>query len=140
MNSTHAKQQGCNRLNQLNNKNLAKWTLAWLVTMAVATFGPIYLWEGNRIYSFIFILINLAVGVGMIFAHKRILQGLDELQRKIQMDAMAITLGVTLVAGLAFSMLDIANVISFDAEISYLVFLMSITYGISIVIGKKRYS
>jgi len=120
--------------------NLGLWTLAWLITMAIATFGPIFIWDRHTTASAIFIFINFLAGIGMIVAHKRHLQRLDEMQRKIQMDAIAVALGVTLIAGLCYSMLDIANVITFDAEISHLVMLMSFTYGVSIFIGNRHYS
>ncbi|MGB0495148.1 MAG: hypothetical protein ACPGJI_02240 [Kangiellaceae bacterium] len=125
---------------KLKTANLGLWTLVWLITMAIATFGPILIWDKNTTVSAIFIFINLLVGIAMIMAHKRHLQSLDELQRKIQMDAIAIALGGTLISGLCYSMLDIANVITFDAEISHLVMLMSLIYGVSLLIGKKRYS
>jgi len=36
-------------------------------------------------------------------------------------------------------MLDVANVIASDAEISHLIILMGITYGIGIVTGLRKY-
>ena len=125
---------------KIKPSNLGLWTLAWLVTMAIATFGPVYVWDRNIVVSATFIFINFLVGIAMIVAHKRHLQSLDEMQRKIQMDAIAVALGVTLVAGLCYSMLDIANVVTFNAEISHLLMLMSLTYGVSIFIGNKHYS
>jgi len=55
------------------------------------------------------------------------------------MDAMAITLGITLILGISYSMLDITNLIAFNAEISHLVFIMGITYLIAMLIGNARY-
>ena len=56
-----------------------------------------------------------------------------------QLEAMAITLGITLIAGIAYSSLDIVNVISGDAEISFLVMLMGITYLVSLLVVRRRY-
>ena len=75
----------------------------------------------------------------MIAANKRYLDGLDELQRKIQMDAMAFALGVGLVAGLAYSTLDVTDVIAGDAEISFLVILISIAYIGGMLVGHRKY-
>lgn len=122
-----------------NTVYLACWTAAWVATMAVATFGPILVWPDNVTLTVLMIAANLAIGVGMIHANKRHLQGLDEMQQRIQLEAMALSLGVGLVAGLGYSMLDIANVIPFDAEISHLVILMGLTYGAAVVAGLKRY-
>lgn len=84
-------------------------------------------------------VISLAIGVGMILANKHHLQGLDELQRNMQLEAMAVSLGVGLITGLAFSTMDVVNLIHFDAEISHMVLLMSITYAISLAISRRKY-
>jgi len=120
-------------------KNLAIWTAAWLVSTAMAVFGPILLWESNTLLSVIFILINVAVGLGMVLANIRHLLSLDEMLQKIQLQAMGITLGVTLIAGIAYSIADTTNVISQDAEISFLVILMGLTYITTSVILNKKY-
>ncbi len=122
-----------------NLKNLALWTAAWLVTMAIATFGSILIWDGNTLVSVILIILNMLTGIGMIMANIRHLKGQDELDQKITMDAMAIALGVGIVGGLSYSLMDITDVITRDAEISFMVVLISITYLIAIVVGKLRY-
>ena len=118
---------------------LAYWTAAWLLTMAAATFGPLFLWDSNATITTIAIGINVLVGFGMILANKDHLKSLDELQQKITLEAMGLTLGVGLVLGLAYSSLDIANVIGGDAEISHLVILMALTYISAIAWGIRKY-
>lgn len=121
-----------------NTVRLGLWTGAWLISMAVAVFGPIFLWQ-SRAVSLVAILINVALGIGMMVANKGYLDGLDELQRKIQLDAMALALGMGLVLGLGYSAMDIANVIEVDAEISFLVMLIGVIYIIGILIGRRKY-
>jgi hypothetical protein len=75
----------------------------------------------------------------MIIANRNHINGLDELDKKITFDAMAIALGVGIIGGLSFSVMDITQMIGFDAEISFLVVLISITYMIAIIVGKQRY-
>lgn len=122
-----------------NSVNLAIWTAAWLISMAVVAFGHKYLWDHNKTLSVIFIGINLLTGIGMIIANIRYINALDEMQRKIHLDAMGISLGITIIAGLGYSMLDITNVISYDAEISHLVVLTALTYMAGILISNFRY-
>lgn len=117
---------------------LGYWTLAWLVTMAVATFGPEFLWQSERI-TIAAIGVNLLVGLGMIRANKNHLKSLDEMQQKIHLEAMGLTLGVGLVAGLAWSNLDVSNVIAFDAEIAHVVVLMGLTYLVAVLFGTRKY-
>ncbi len=82
----------------------------------------------------------MAFGAGMIWANIKHISVLDELQKKIQLDAMGIALGVGIVGGLSYSVMDIANVISSDAEIGFLVMLISVSYMIALLVGKKRYA
>ncbi len=127
------------RNNVRNTALLGAWTLAWLATMALATFGPKFIWELNQWLTILAILINLGVGFGMVMANKRHLKGLDEMHQKIQLEAMALSLGVGLVAGLGYSNLDVTNIIAFDAEISHMVILMGLTYAAGVFAGVRNY-
>ena len=121
-------------------KNLAIWSLLWVVSLAVATFGPTFWWKGNTVLSIITIAINTAIGAGMIWANIKHLSALDELEKKVQLEAMGIALGVGIVGGLSYSVMDISNVISGDAEIGFLVMLISLAYMIALLVGRKRYA
>lgn len=122
-----------------NTRLLAYWTIAWVVSLALVTFGPTLIWGEQPVINLIGILFNLAIGIGMIFANKRYINGLDELQRKIQLEAMALALGVGVVVGISYSMFDILNLIAFDAEISHLVIVIGITYMLASITGNLRY-
>ena len=122
-----------------NTRLLAYWTGAWVLSLALVTFGPTLIWGEQPVINLIGILFNLAIGIGMIFANKRYINGLDELQRKIQLEAMALALGVGVVVGISYSMFDILNLIAFDAEISHLVIVIGITYMLGSIIGNLRY-
>ena len=122
-----------------NTKDLAIWTFLWVFTLAFVAFGPKFIWNENETITIVMIIVNTLVGVGMILINRKQLISQDPLQRKITMDAMAITLGITLVLGISYSMLDITNLITFNAEISHLVLIMGITYLIAMLIGNARY-
>ena len=122
-----------------NTRSLAVWTLLWLITMALISFGWKLIWDENDMISLLLILVNALIGAGMILANIRYIKALDELDRKITLDALALALGFGVVGGLSYSLLDITNVITFDAEISILVIIISLTYLGGIVIGKFRY-
>jgi hypothetical protein len=119
--------------------NLFLWTSAWVVSIAVATFGPIWVWESNKIVIGLSILATVGIGIQMLRANILHLRGLDELQQKIHLEAMSITLGLALIFGLAFSLLDTTNMISGDAEISFLVIFMGLTYVAAVFINNWRY-
>jgi hypothetical protein len=125
--------------NKRNTVRLGYWTLAWVATLAVAAFGPRYAWDFATLPTILAVLVNLGVGFGMIVANKRHLHGLDELHQKIFLDAGALTLGVGLVCGLSYELLEDIRLISFEPEISHLVILMSLTFLAGMVAGHRRY-
>ena len=125
---------------KINTTNLAKWTLIWLLSLALCSFGPVLIWEHNNVVSGFFIVVNVVVGIAMIIANKRNLQELDELQQKIHLSAMGFTLGAVVVGGLAYSNLQLSGIIDVRADIPDIMFLMGAVYLISTYILNKRYS
>ncbi len=124
---------------QSSTKSLAIWTFFWTFSVAIATFGPKFIWGEELLLTLAAILLNVGLGIKMIIINIHFLNNLDELQRKIQLEAMAIALGATIVGGLAFSLLDITDVIGFDAEIGFLVIFTSLTYLVSLVLIRNKY-
>ena len=118
-------------------KRLACWAGAWTVATLVMKRGPELLWNKDLAFTLIAAGLEVVVGVGLILAHKTWLAELDELQRKVYVDALGITLGVTLIAGVAYEYLDKYGVISF--HFSNLLALMSVTLLASVLYGTWRY-
>lgn len=123
-----------------NLGRLAAWTWSWVATMAIASFGPKYLWDGHTLLTVLAVLVNLANGILMIAANRDLFNDFDELERKIHLEALALTLGLAVVVGLSFSLLDTTNLMPYDAEISHLVLFIGVTYLIIVGINTKRYS
>ncbi|MDN3648416.1 hypothetical protein QWZ13_05785 [Reinekea marina] len=119
-------------------KILAIATLGWVLTTALVTFGPEFLWQPTWI-TFFAICINSLAGVGMIIANIKHISSLDELQRRIQMIAMGISLGVAVVFGLSLSMMETSGAWDIEFEISHLVVLISFTYMGTLITLNKRY-
>jgi hypothetical protein len=122
-----------------NIYQLAVWTWSWVATMAIASFGPKYIWDDNAVLTALAISVNFANGILMIIANRKFVNNLDELERKIHLESMALTLGLAVVVGLSYSLLDTTNLIGFDAEISNLVLFFGITYLICITVNTRRY-
>ncbi len=115
------------------------WSAAWVATTALAAFGPKILWDFQTALTIAAVLVNLAVGFGMVAATRRYLKGQDELQRKIFLDAGALTLGVGLVCGLSYELLEDVRLIAYEPAISHLVILMSLTFIVGMIVGHRRY-
>jgi hypothetical protein len=119
--------------------NLRRWTGAWLLSTALLAFGPKFLWQFETLYSVLALLLNLAMGALMIRANIKQVQVMDELDRKIFLDAAAITLGVGLVSACGYSIMEDIELISFEPDISHLVILMGLTFLASVIVGNRRY-
>ncbi len=120
--------------------NLGLWTWSWVATLAIATFGPKFIWDDHTVLTTFAILTNLINGVLMILANRKLFNHYDELERKIHLESLALTLGLTVIVGLTYSLLDQVNLIPFDAEIGILVGFVGLTYMITLLINRKRYS
>ncbi len=120
--------------------NLMIWTAAWVLTVAISKFGPIHYWGDHHLINLLAILLNVGVGIGMIWANIRYLKGQDELMRKVQLEAMGISLGVAVVGGIALSLSNSTHLIPFGNEINHLVLLIGLTYIVSLVINLRRYA
>ena len=114
------------------------WTLAWVASLAFLTGAENSLWD-NIIFTQIGLIINLAIGIGMIIANKNLFKTYDELQKKIQFEAMAITLGLAVVVGLTYEVSFDFGVINSEPEFEYLVLFISFSYTASNIINSRRY-
>jgi hypothetical protein len=121
-------------------KGLALWTTLWVISQAIAVFGNLLLWPDTVLLKYAVLILNLLLGLQMIRANRKFLQSLDELEKQIQYESFALTLGLTLVAGLVYSTLTDTILIGVEAEISNLVMFMGITYMISLLYNRKRFS
>ena len=122
-----------------NSKELKIWTLAWTLSMAIATFGPQFLWNEESIGTLLAIMVNLILGVRMILANRKFINSGDELQKKIQLESLGLTLGLAVIVGLSYSLLDQMNLISGNAEISVLVLFIGITYLVTMTVNNRKY-
>lgn len=60
-----------------NLKALAIWTVGWVLSMALVTFGPKFIWEDNQLFTYLAFFLNLGLGIGMIIANRNHINGLD---------------------------------------------------------------
>lgn len=119
---------------------LVLWTVAWAATLALAKFGPAMLGNAAQpAVGWAAVAVNLGVGVGWIVAFIRFLRAVDELQRKILQDALAITLGAGWVVGFAYVVADNADLVARDIDIAALPGFMGLVFVTAFAVGKIRY-
>jgi hypothetical protein len=122
-----------------NNKRLACWHGAWVAATALMTFGPIFLWNNALVFTLLAVGVDLAFGVAMILATKRYVMELDELQQRVWLNALGITVGVAMLAVPPLAVMGAYHLIPFHPNISHLVMLMALTFIVSLVYGSVRY-
>ena len=124
---------------RVSEAKVAYWGLAWVLATAGATFGPELLWDYGTLMTSIGVAIQLVLGFGMIWAFKGVLLAMDELQRLIQLEAISLALGVGVVVGVSYELLEDIKLITFQPEISHLIILITLTYMFGLFLGNRRY-
>ena len=119
-------------------KIMLTWCFAWVASLAFLSAGVNYLWDSLLITK-IGLLINLAIGIGMIIAHKNLFKTYDELQKKIQFEAMAITLGLAVVVGLTYEVSFDFGIIGKEPEFEYLMMFISLSYTVANIVNSRRF-
>lgn len=117
---------------------LAVATAAWTATLALARFGP-HLWGDNAVAGWLSVALNVAVGIVWIIVFTRYMRAIDDLQRKIMLDALAITLGVAWVAGFGYFVADAAGLIPFAVNPALLPAGMGVVFIGATIAGHLRY-
>ena len=139
MNQSITRENGYQSRICASNLRLLGWNGAWLAATVLMKFGPKFLWNQASVFTLLAVGLDVAVGVGMILATKKYVMELDELQQKVYLNALGITAGVALVAGVPYSVMDLYHVIPFHAEIGHLLLLMGLTFIVSFLYGTWRY-
>ena len=117
---------------------LAVWTLAWTASLALARFAP-ELWGDSRpAATWAAVVLNVLVGIAWIVAFTRFLRALDDLQRKIMQDALAVTLGAAWVVGFGYVVAEAAGLVA-GVSVAALPVFMGVVFVVAVAAGKIRY-
>ncbi len=122
-----------------STRRLCRWHGLWAGATLLMAFGPGFLWHRAVGLTLLAVGLDVAVGVGMILATKQYVEELDELQRKIFLNALGITVGVGLIVGVPWTVMDAYRVIHFHANFGLLVVLQGLTFLVSLLYGVWRY-
>ena len=115
------------------------WGIFWVFATAGVAFGPKNLWNFNTWITIIAVVIHVGIGLVLIRALKQNLLAMDELHRKIHLDAMAWSLGIGLVLGCTYEMLEDIKLITFQPEIPHLILTMCLVYVAGVIRGIRKY-
>lgn len=111
-----------------STRKMATWTLIWLISMAIASFGPTFIWDSNTTITIFSIVTNMIIGLFMIRTNVKYILSLDEMLQRIHLEAMSVSLGVGIVIGFGYSLLAVNDILPSKLGMPVLAVVFSITY------------
>jgi len=121
-----------------STKRLYRWHGAWAAATLLVAFGTGF-WHRALGLTLLAVGLDVAMGVGMILATKKFIEEIDELQRKIFLNALGIAVGVGLIVGVPWTVMDAYRVIHLHANFGFLVILEGLTFLVTLLYGTWRY-
>jgi len=129
--------QGLTDRDRRNQWVATGWSFAWMLTFLAATLLiEKELVSGNALWGVA--LVPTIVGVGAILVYRRFLVQADELQRKIQLGALASGFGVALVGSFGLELIEEAG--GFGFALSAPMIPAILAYVIAILVSVRRFS
>jgi hypothetical protein len=122
-----------------NTRRLVRWNFAWAAATLLMALGPKFFWNNALVFTLLAVGLDVVMGVGMILATKKYIEELDELQRKIFLNALGFAVGVGLIVGVPWTVMEVYHVIHFHAHFGFLVILQGLTFLVSFLYGTWRY-
>jgi hypothetical protein len=123
----------------LKNASIANlWALLWMITLGATVFLSEYQWYSAIWVQSLGLIIHIGMGIGMVLAFKRFIAEADELDRKIQLDALALSVGMTVITFSSYSVLQKFAAIPHLTP-AFLIVIISLTYSVGIIVGKRRF-
>jgi len=120
------------------SKKVLMWTIIWLVSFVILVNGPKELWEDTTI-SIIAAVVNFVLIIVMLFANKNQFDEFDEFEKTVQLNAIALSLFLTIFIGLFFIGVYHSGLINYEPQVHHLVVFSSLTYIFSTIINFKKY-
>lgn len=131
----------CTQLTARDRRNQWRtlgWLFVWMVSFLSVAFAirtealPAGLW------TYLAIAGSTALGLVTVLAYMRFIRQADELQRKIQLEALALGFAGGFVAQFAFSLIERVGIMEVDIGDPFLV--MCICFAVGLFVGARRYA
>ncbi|WP_133407837.1 hypothetical protein [Parashewanella tropica] len=124
----------------IRNANIVNlWGFAWALSFWLVIAAIDNQWITSTFSIVVALVSNAAIGLTMVVSYKRMLNALDEMEKKIQLDALAISVGMVIIVFAAGSILEKAQLIE-ELKTSYIMITISLSYVVSLIAGRVRYA
>lgn len=121
-----------------NSWRAAGWLLVWAVSFVSVAFAIRTEALSAGLWTYLAIAGSTALGIVAVLAYVRFVRQADELQRKIQLEALALGFAGGFIAQFAFSLIERAGIM--DVEIGDLFLVMCVCYSVGLFLGARRYA
>lgn len=121
-----------------DNLALVGWMFIWMGSLVISDKAALYGWWSAAWISWLSIAVNFALGVWMVSRFVRMLRGMDDLQRKIQLDALAFSFGVSIVGTITYSLMVTWGYIV-EEEVTDIFVIMCVAYSAAIITNTLRF-
>lgn len=130
----------CRNTTERDRRNARRalwWMLAWAVSFVAVSFGIKESWIPAGTLRYVAASASILVGLAAVLAYVRLIREADELQRKIQLEAMALGFAGAFLGNFALALLQRTG-LTVDLGDQFLVAVGF--YLIGIVLGARRYA
>lgn len=121
-----------------NLRRFTLWSFLWALSFVLSTLGIKKEWWPPA-GEFVAVASTALLGLVSILRYRRFLMEADELQRKIEIEALALAFGVGMVGGLSSWLLVVGASVP-GTDLIYVFCAMMVTYAVSVLVGRRRYS
>ena len=108
------------------------FTSTWVASTALLSFGPRLWWNYEASTTVFVVAASLLAGALMLLAFFRHLKSMDELQRQTHLEAMALTLGVTMIFTVIYGSLPKVQLLT-ESNPTNILFVIGITYILAVM-------
>ncbi len=140
--TSEAEGQGCEAGLSPEARRSQRRALAWVIAWAVAFLGATLLLNADlglpAAANWSLAVVPSLLGVAMLGAYFLFLRASDELQRRIQMEALALGFGVGVVAMNGYRLLERAGAPAID--VNDIGVVMMLAFAVGVFLGQRRYS
>ena len=120
-----------------NANRVNMWALGWMFSlMANAILTRTFDLGISGLWAIIF-LIHIMAGIMLLLSYRRFLSELDEMERKVQLDAMALSVGLSLLVYSAGSILHSVDLLP-APDASIVLVVMSFSYMAGLIFGRIK--
>ena len=115
---------------------LVGWIFAWAAAWVLASAGIGRGWVPGGAPAITVTLLHVLLGGAMMLAFRRFLREADELQRRIQLEALALGFGAAVVGAAAYRLLERAGA----TDVSDVIMILAVGYSVGVIAGQRRYA